>query len=297
MWHQILLAFTRYFVLENINLTQYFLIFLITVILSIFTYFAVEQPFRNKNIIKTNTLFWVVGSLFLLITGVSFLIYLRAGVVRDIPELGITKSNVQRNMHSAYNSRIYDFDKSFLNNSKNIKVLIIGDSFARDWANVLLESKFKTKLEISYLDDLNKKADNRFLKANYIFISGTIINQPDYFSIVRKSKLSESRIWIIGTKNFGISNGVFFKNRNKPNYFSQRTYMAKGYIHENDSMKMQWTNHYIDLIGKVIDRQGKVPVFTPDCKFISEDCRHLTRSGAIYYNRLLDKDLTAIFAY
>jgi hypothetical protein len=39
---------------------------------------------------------------------------------------------------------------------------------------------------------------------------------------------------------------------------------------------------YVDVIGMLADPQGRVPVFTPDHKFISQDREHLTRPGAAY---------------
>jgi len=61
-------------------------------------------------------------------------------------------------------------------------------------------------------------------------------------------------------------------------------------------LKKQWGNKYIDLIGKVVDNHGMVPVFTPENKFISEDCKHLTHSGALYYSKILENDLVSIFS-
>lgn len=297
MWHQILLAFIRYFILESINLFQYILIFLITVFLSVFSYYIIEQPFRNKKKIKNNVLLWIVSSVFLLTTSVSLYIYFRAGVVRDVPELDIVQSNVQRNMHTNYNSRIYGLDRNFSENNK-IKVLVIGDSFARDWANILLESKFKNNIEISYIVDVNncRDSEERFRKAKYIFFSATIIEKQEYNVFIKKFNIKSANIWFVGTKNFGINNGFFYNKRHKPYYFAQRTFLAKGYKEQNEFMKKEWGNKYIDLIEKIIDKDGMVPVFTPDKKFISEDCRHLTHSGAVFYSLILETDLTSIFA-
>lgn len=33
---------------------------------------------------------------------------------------------------------------------------------------------------------------------------------------------------------------------------------------------------------------GKVRVFSDDGKFISQDCRHLTKAGAKYYAKMID---------
>jgi hypothetical protein len=44
----------------------------------------------------------------------------------------------------------------------------------------------------------------------------------------------------------------------------------------------------------MIDEQQTVPVFTPACKFISQDTRHLTRAGAQYIGRLFDSELATL---
>jgi hypothetical protein len=40
-----------------------------------------------------------------------------------------------------------------------------------------------------------------------------------------------------------------------------------------------------------------VPVFTPERKFISQDCRHWTQAGARFYAELFDAELSALFAH
>ena len=39
---------------------------------------------------------------------------------------------------------------------------------------------------------------------------------------------------------------------------------------------------------KVRQQDGKVRVFSDDGRFISQDCRHLTKAGAQYYAKLMD---------
>lgn len=47
---------------------------------------------------------------------------------------------------------------------------------------------------------------------------------------------------------------------------------------------------YINLINKIQNEDGLVRVFTPEHKFISQDCRHLTEMGAEYYAEILELD-------
>jgi len=66
--------------------------------------------------------------------------------------------------------------------------------------------------------------------------------------------------------------------------------VAFHYRERNESLKLQYGLKYINLIDYIIDHNYTVPIFTPDCKFISQDCRHLTKAGAKYFATFIEKD-------
>ena len=286
MWHQIVLAFTRYFITSECNVMGSSLMMVSILLLSILSYYCIEQPFRNKKRVKTASLLWTTSMVFALTTCFSLYVYAKSGVLKDVPELELVKSNAQRGMHSKYNSRIRDLDKDFTDNGK-VRVLVIGNSFARDWANILLESKYGARLEISYVEDMDRCGNlkERISKAKYVFFS--MIEKAPFNFIARKYDIDTSKVWNVGTKNFGSNNGIFYNKQRNGAYYQQRTSMDDGVLATNDSLKQQWGDRYIDLIGMIIDKSGTVPVFTPECKFISQDCRHLTHGGAVYFGQLL----------
>jgi peptidoglycan/LPS O-acetylase OafA/YrhL len=290
MWHQVVLAFARYFWVQILGPVHLLVVLLLTVALSTLTYFLVEKPFRDKNKVGVKPLFLILGFVFLLTTISSLYIYSRAGVLSDIPELGVTAANIERGIHKKYNQRIYDYDYDF--NSELVgrhKILVIGNSFARDWANVLLESQISDKIQISYVNNLGSydAYKSRLDEADVIFYSTP--SQDD----VRKYKLPESKLWAVGTKNFGVNNGIFY-NRKGPGYYEQRTPMEEGYLKISETMRGYWKGRYLDYIGKVIDENDEVPVFTPSGQFISQDCRHFTRAGAVYFSTLFEEELDKI---
>ncbi len=287
MWHQVVLAFSRYFVIRDLTTSSIVFLIVIIISLSVFSYFFIEQLFQNERIIKIPVLLWSMSIATLSTTGISLYIYSQAGVLKDIPELNIAKSEVTSNMHKKYNARIYELDENF--HTDKIKILVIGNSFARDWANILLESKFKNSIEISYIYNAktNKDLKNRVEKANIIFVSAVTK------SIIKNYNLSKAKTWCVGTKNFGKSNG-FPYNYQGENYYRQRTKMEDGFIERNDLLKNEWGNRYIDLIGMIIDKNDTVPIFTKDKKFISQDCRHLTEAGAKFFTYFIDENLQSI---
>ena len=289
MWHQVVLAFGRYFLFDELDFPKIVLLLVLIFIFSYLTYLFIEQPFRNKKKIKTKWVLAILISVIFISSLFSYYIYQRAGVLKDIPELGIQKENVTPNMHAQFNDRIYVYDKPF-NLEKGIKVLVIGNSFARDWANVLLASEYAENLSISYIynpikhPELSKRKD----QADIIFISSL-----DYKTI-EELKLKTENSWLIGPKSFGVNNGIFY-NHSGEDYCFQRTLVKESTLETNFRLKEKWSDRYIDLLSYLIDDEHKVPVFTPDCKFMSQDCRHFTTFGAEHMAGLLDDRLGSIF--
>jgi peptidoglycan/LPS O-acetylase OafA/YrhL len=288
MWHQIVLAFTRYCISPSFGPVEAAGLIGLIFLLSVVSYFVIERPFRDKRRIGTRSLLLGTASLFVVSTVAGLYGYSRAGVLHDVPELGIVTSSVRRNMHGQYNARIYQHDRGF-SDSGRIKVLVVGDSFARDWANVLLESEHHEQIELSYVPDIHecRKVPDRFRRAQYVFFSRAAKAQVD--AILQEHGIGSEKVWNVGTKNFGVSNGIFYNRRGCADYCCQRTEMENGTLEENAELRRQWGGRYVDLIGLVIDDKGTVPVFTPECKLISQDCRHLTAAGARYFARLLEQ--------
>ena|GEM_PF-4007030 len=94
--------------------------------------------------------------------------------------------------------------------------------------------------------------------------------------------------WYVGNKNFGESNGIIYAKRSTEGYFQQKVKMPEGLMKQNLEESEKYGDHYINLMSLVSDENVMVRVFTDDNKFISQDCRHLTRAGAQYFSRILD---------
>lgn len=308
LWHQIVFAFTRYFVVDEISIIISIILITITIILSVLSYYLIENPFRNKSKFKAKPLLISLAVCLFFITASSLYVYMIGGVIKNIPELGINEKNrnkklnffsSQNNIHIEYNENVRKLNKPFLSDTatimkKNkIKVLVIGDSYGRDFANILLSSSFREKLEISYSDLQNRSADELRISlknSDFIFFGGQI---PPSMDKVFEYNLDTNKLWIIGTKDFGNSNGLHY-NRKIKNYSAYTTVMKSGVLKINNEYKSIWGDKYIDLIELIKDHNEKVLVFTPDGKFISQDTNHLTEFGAIYFAQLLELKLAKI---
>ena len=281
MWHQPVLAFARYCAFPQLQAVHLGGISVVILLLAIVTYYAVESPFRNPRRIGTGSMVAVMVTLFLVSMGLAVNLYIKGGVVRDVPELGISVSDPHEVRHSAYNSRIHGYDRSFAQSEK-IRVLVAGNSFARDWANVLLESDQADRIEISYVQDPAAHSDflARATVADVVFFSG--FTKADVLAL----GIQNPRIYVVGPKNFGASSGIFYNYRG-PSYFGQRTRMLPGTADHEARLSQEWGDRYVSLIAKIVDADETVPVFTPDRMFISVDCRHFTQPGAKFFASML----------
>lgn len=100
--------------------------------------------------------------------------------------------------------------------------------------------------------------------------------------------IPDDKLYIVGYKNFGSSNGIIYSHRNTEDYFEQTITLDDEVLRNNQILSERYGDHYIDMIGAVQNKDGSVRVFTNDHYFISQDCRHLTKYGAKYYARIMD---------
>ncbi|MGM9777837.1 MAG: acyltransferase family protein, partial [Prevotella sp.] len=282
VWHQVVVALIRYSFTKDITATLPFLAFLsITALLSYLSYKYVEQMKKTK-------ITWTGIVLMLIVTTVfSLHIYINAGVVRDVPELEVEEGNGHRGMWAEYCDRGYQYDKDFTDSNRP-KWYIIGNSFGRDMINVILESRIADMVEISYSDMHSyQNRLNRFAEADVVILSTLMVDEIKIADVQERCS-NKKPFFIIGEKNFGECNGQVYRHRFAKDYHQLTVEMEEGYAEKNERLKAAYSDIYIDMIEMVRQPDGKVRVFSDDGRFISQDCRHLTKAGAQYYASLFE---------
>lgn len=283
VWHQVILAFTRYSFETSFSMGTLAVMMAILICLSFAGYFFIEQKFTRLGGWGTIAL----GVAFIALNGLAFVGYTRAGVVRDIPELDVYVANAQRGIHAEYNERVMQYNNPFKAAGKK-KVLVIGDSFARDWSNVLLESDVADKIELSYFRQVDPPADvsDRVRNADAVFYttSGDFFEFPEYLSATTLS----DKLFVVGTKYFGNSNGQVYARRYEKDYFNATVEIPLEYLVRNERQQNEYGDHFVDMIAALQVKPGVMPIFSDENKYISQDCRHFTRGGAKYAAKRID---------
>ena len=275
VWHQIILAFLRYSFVDVISLKVFVVFVVILVIVSYLSFRWIEQISLN-NKIKQYT---AIISLTIVLL-ISYSIHLHAGVVRDVPELDITLEHPYTNRNTEYIDRIYDYSKPFTSTDK-IKVLVVGHSFARDFACVLLEWDKNNLLELSYQYSFKEGIDHRYEECDYLFCFASKDNVP---LKVWKTIKKDCQVYGIGTKAFGKSFGRIYARRHESSYYKTTIPIHPLCEKVNNEWRNGWgADHYIDFMKAVRQEDGRIRLFTDENKVISFDCRHLTQNGAKYF--------------
>lgn len=288
--HQIILAFYRY--AFNFYLEEdfgYFITIGLSLVIGLAFYFLLEKPLGAISKTKRNRIIINLFSAMIAIalSTYSIKIYRQYGIVRDIPELDqyVGKQNV---MTQDYNDAISrNYDKDFENNGKK-NVLVVGDSYGRDWANVLLESHAIDSMNLSYCKTAGEILSRRIEKADYIFFATNSSYPYGEFGEYLPCMM-EKKFFRVGTKSWGYVNGnVYNNNRYGDDYFLQTVRIPETQVQRNIDDKAIFGDKYIDLLSFLQNGNQEIPIFTPSKKFYTHDGLHLTEAGAKTLTEIID---------
>lgn len=293
VWHQVIVAFVKYAWTAKLGFEHIVVVLALTLLVSIPSYFFIEKRIETACREDKSRLRLLIGCMIccIIISAVGMVLYLRGGVVRDVPELDVDAQNVTRGMSAEYCDRIYSYDEDFTDLEK-FNILILGNSFGRDFANILLESQYADLFELSYAFEVKEVDPIRLEQADRIIFAV----YGNEFSALHESLTAEGikdKVFVVGNKGFGYNNGNIYNRRFQEDYLSSSITLSKDYFEQNDRLRAEFGDRYIDLLTPVRNTDGSIRVFTDDGKFISQDCLHLTKAGAKYYSRILD--LSPIF--
>ena len=223
---------------------------------------------------------------------------------KDFPEIGLTKEDVKKhgynffsasdNIHIRYNSKNDQLDKDFEKNDK-FKILIIGNSFGRDVANIFLESPIGSNIDLKYFHihriEKDEAIAERWNKADLVVFASDGFLSKKWISKIGDTfhfSIDFDKVIVFGTKDYGYSNGIHYNKMSSindlSNYYAS---MRKGTLETEVKLQEEWGAKYISLIQPISNEDGKIRIFDNDGKFISQDTRHLTEAGAKYYAAIL----------
>jgi peptidoglycan/LPS O-acetylase OafA/YrhL len=288
LWHQPVFSYLRASSTDRPGHLEFALAVLLIVFLSIVTWRFVEQPFRDSRKVSTKNFrqFAVFFTIFFIAIGA----YLDQtyGMATRVFGKQVSIDSIDKRI---YNQRAFEYKKDAFSEDNKSKILIVGNSFARDFVNLTLETFDISRVEIIYRDDLRHCIEDKsngvgkklFFEANVIvFASGRY--QECYQLDLAFAQRSGKKIFYVGPKNFGYNLNWLIQldpslRRNQynrvPDHFARR---------DQEMRRVLPRESFISLIEPVLS-DGKIPVTDEDGYILSADREHFTRYGAIYFGK------------
>lgn len=282
--HQPVIAFLRIGSIEPPNQLILWIAIIFTFIFSHFSYKYIEVPFRNASIIKTKFLLIFLFLSNILIISIGSFLHFYDGFP------GRIYSSDAYEQSSTYRAKqILKYKNDSFVSIENTKVLVIGDSFGLDVANVLLES-FQNNFELIYAgpDRYTKDADC-FLKQNNddlfneadLVIFASNYSVKECIDVVIKKSSSKLGIFFVSTKNFGTNLNWILRLNNDDRVFLRNQIINKHKVIHSYQKTIVPSENFISIIEPLSDGDA-ILITDHNGVLLSDDTVHLTLSGAKY---------------
>ena len=316
--HQPLFAFIR---LSNLEGNYNYFIYIISLLLLPTSYLSwkyIEKPFRKRGkneIISTKNTF-IVFFIFLLFSVFIWLTINKTdGFLNRYDDKDKYLANFDLKEAEVFVEK--KFNSLILNQFENNKlsnVLIIGDSIAMDFVNIINENNLSGNINLSTYY-ISRSCGNLFLKNDYLVpkmskadinrclntdryhneVLRKLIIKSDYIILVsawRKwtipllqesinniNKLSKAEVIIVGNKNFGDIEFKKLLKLNSEQRLNKRNKVYQRHTEINESLKNNFDN-FVDFQELFCQDKITCKIFTDENYLITFDGGHLTKKGA-----------------
>jgi peptidoglycan/LPS O-acetylase OafA/YrhL len=288
LWHQPLFAFARTASLTPPGPWLMAALTLATLVVGWASWRWIEQPFRDARRWPLRPFAAAVSIATALIVAAGLTVHLASGLPHRAPGMGLDAGD-----YAAYNNAAFRFQKDAFTDPSRPKLLVVGNSTARDMVNMLVESGRFARFEIVYRPDLNlcslarlngtpkllvKRADAiLFVASNSP--PGRCKTPPD-----QRDAILAGKAWLlIGPKHFGYNLNAWLRVP-----ASQRPAVRATLLPETVAANAAYAalvppDQYVDLLGIIQRHHGGLPVFDAQGHILSADRIHLTQAGAQFF--------------
>ena len=289
LWHQPIFAFTKIYNKIEPGLLTNLVLITCTFFIAYFSWKYIEKPFRNKSIINGHTLIFTIFVASIFLVGFGYAAHKTHGFAFRVFDDSVSSSD----MYISYNQRNFEFKKDAFQNKVSTKVLVIGNSFGRDFVNVLRETYDVSSFELIYRDDydtctllkneaggiLASTADIIIFASNYSLDAGQCNTDAIEFANSRNSQ-----IFFVGTKQFGFNHNWIARTNMNQRELLRNPVLLETQNSDFNAAELIPAANYISIMQPLTNDDG-VLVTDELGRLISPDRAHLTKYGAIYIGR------------
>ena len=324
--HYPIFAFIRSLGLAT-SILEFFLVALLIFIISFLSYFFIEKPFRNSNLISDKIFITIIVSTLIVILIISGSIINKNGFKNRFPNLGTFSLDYQKYLREVDNLK-YEIGIPQFKDKSTKNILVIGDSHGRGTFNAfkLNENLFKDfefsiiDIEIECLKTINDNfkicnnymtnlQKNIFLNSEIIIISSSYSDNDLLYlgDVIKNLNLYNKKIIIFSNKpgfhfkNYkSIVDQFFIENKKLPlgqdiiqikrKYFNSIDNRSKKVNIKLRQIAKNYGLYYLDTSKLICNYEKSICEFiTDDDEKIIFDDFHYTVEGAEYIGRKIFK--------
>ena len=304
LWHYPIFSFVKINGIVSGSIIGKFSLIPIIIILSVFSYYLIERPFRNKNYSFKKVLIFLIFLLSVLLT-FNLLVIEKNGYPKRFDKLKKINKNYNPDNFFLAETRIekFNIDKNF--DAKNFNILIVGDSFAEDLYNALNLNRHRFNDVDFFLSEYNYSliSKDELLRKSDMIIYSYDWNRnrlEDFKNEIKKIQSLNSNIAITSSSNEYkvpsrmytlIDQKVLFDEK-KFDYFGlKKLYFENRLIHSKSNINQSLKKFAIKENIKYLNREEFMcDVLKKECDYVDNDGNkllydygHYTKFGAKFF--------------
>jgi peptidoglycan/LPS O-acetylase OafA/YrhL len=290
LWHQPLFAMARVYSIEAPQAGVFGILIGLSFALAYLTWRFVEMPFRNRAIVQRRTVAFVsvFGSLSAIIIG--YYLNTTYGMAWRIFD---PQTSIQELDKRFYNERVFQFRKDKFSSQGKVRLLVVGNSFGRDFVNMTTETFNVKDIEIVYRDDLsecifpykNALSEALFGSADLIVFATDGGYRKDCITVdIRFVQAHGKNIFYIGTKSFG-RNLNWILRLPSDQRRNQYNLLPEALVAGDHRMSLDVpAENFVSLLAPT-EKDGRIPITDDLGRVLSTDRVHVTKFGAIFFGQ------------
>ena len=285
LWHFPILAFARIRAASEASMPSVNTLLAASIIAGIASYLLIEKNFRNETFISNRKFYKILTPTLagLILTGA--ILHLKQGFPGRLSSQPINFSDAT----IAFNERAYAHRSLNFPKNGRINLLVIGNSYARDFVNLFFQRYDRGSVNLVYRDDVNYDLSTEAtgIHASLLHDASIIVLASDQVLLpfIKENKLyahqKNKKVYYLGTKHFGwnlnwIVQVPLTQRENLSNDLIDSVISAENAMKNSTSPE-----EYISILERICDN-GRIPVTDSDGNLLSQDRKHLTNWGVKY---------------
>ena len=296
LWHQPIISFGRLASSVPLSPAMLVVLALLSIPLAWISFHLVEQPCRNKRQVGTTQLLSGVVAASVLLGTAGYLLHARGGVPERF--FAVRSTEMTGAAFASYNDAVrkLQFDAFPANSQK--KLLVMGNSYARDFVNMVLDTELLDGFEVIYREDMGGCLDSSInpdsVQYNLLRSATMVVfGSPDPKNICPDKdihllrQIGVEKIFYLGNKQFGYNPDAFLRLPVDKRKDVRTEPLPEASAFNADLQRMIPGEYFVDLFALIRDEQGKVLIFDETGLLLAGDRSHLTRPGAQFFGKRL----------